>query len=40
MDRRAFFTIVGGSLLAALLPAEAQATGKVSQLGTLKFQAA
>jgi len=35
MDRRAFITIVGGSLLAAPLAAETQQTGKVYRVGFL-----
>ena len=35
MDRRAFITMVGGSMLAAPVGAEAQPVGKVYRLGYL-----
>jgi hypothetical protein len=35
MDRRALITMVGGSILAAQLAAEAQQAGKVYRIGVL-----
>src|SRR5437660_10694600 len=35
MDRRAFITVVGGSIFIAPLPIQAQATGKVARIGYL-----
>jgi len=35
MDRRAFITLVGGSILAAPLATEAQQAGKVYRVGFL-----
>src|SRR5881296_1664961 len=35
MDRRAFITMVGGSIFIAPLPIQAQATGKVARIGYL-----
>jgi putative tryptophan/tyrosine transport system substrate-binding protein len=35
MDRRAFVTVVGGSIFIAPLPIQAQATGKVARIGYL-----
>src|SRR5262249_19058588 len=38
MDRRAFITTVGGSILAAPFAAETQTAGKVYRLGFLRWQ--
>jgi putative ABC transport system substrate-binding protein len=40
MDRRAFVTVIGGSILAAPLPAKAQQAGKVYRIGVLETRSA